>query len=105
MDVDEKVVLVTFGKRRRDIKFRTSANPKEEIASLLAAVEATFADVLSGMSNHFVQLRSEQWQEYIDLRDKMVVPNRAVLHLCRKKTRLDLSVDSDARCWRLGHIS
>ena len=85
MDVDEKVVLVTFGKRRRDIKFRTSANPEEEIASLLAAVEETFADVLSGMSSHFVQLRSERWQEYIDLRDKMVVPNRAVLRLCRKE--------------------
>ena len=83
MDVDEKVVLVTFGERR-DIKFRTSANPEEEILSLLAAVEETFADVLSGMSSHFVQLRSERWQEYIDLRDK-IVPNRAVLRLCRKE--------------------
>lgn len=87
MDVDEKVVLVTFGKRR-DIKFRTSTNCKEKIASLLAAVEETFADVLSGMSSHFVQLRNKQWQEHIDLRDKMVVPNRAVLCLCRRKTRL-----------------
>jgi len=66
MDVDEKVVLVTFGERR-DIKFGTSTNRKEEIASSLAAVEETFADVLSGMSSHFVLLRNEQWQEHIDL--------------------------------------
>ena len=58
MDVEEKVVLVTFGERR-DIKFRSSANPEEEMAALLAAVEETFSDVLSGMSSHFVQLRSE----------------------------------------------
>ena len=90
MDVNEKVVLVTFGERRRDIKFRSSANPEEEIAALLAAVEETFSDVLSGMSNHFVQLRSEQWQEYIDLRE-MVVPNRAVLRLCRKQDEVSKS--------------
>ena len=85
MDVEEKVVLVTFGERRRDTKFRFSSNPEEEMAALLAAVEETFSDVLSDMSSHFVQLRSEQWQEYIDLQDKMVVPNRAVLHLRRKE--------------------
>ena len=56
MDVEEKVVLVTFGERRRDIKFRSSANPEEEMAALLAAVEETFSDVLSDMSSHFVQL-------------------------------------------------
>ena len=90
MDVNEKVVLVTFGERR-DIKFRSSANPEEEIAALLADVEETFSDMLSGMSNHFVQLRSEQWQEYIDLREKMVVPNRAVLRLCRKENKVSKS--------------
>ena len=66
MDINEKVVHVTFGERRRDIKFRSSANPEEEIAALLAAIEETFSHGLSGMLNHFVQLRSEQWQEYID---------------------------------------
>ena len=77
--------------REGDIKFRSSANPEEEIAALLAGVKETFSDVLSGMSNHFVQLRSEQWQEYIDLREKMVVPNRAVLRLCRKEDEVSKS--------------
>ena len=88
MDVEEKVVLVTFGERRRDIKFRSSANPEEEMAALLAAVEETFSDVLSDMSSHFVQLRSEQWQEYIDLRDKMVVPTELSCVCVKRKMRL-----------------
>ena len=67
----EKTVLVSLLGHRRPLVLKDEGQVKE-------AVKQLFSDVLPPGADFFLQIRHENWGEFIDLRGQ-AIPDRAVL--------------------------
>ena len=81
MQVCDKAVLVCRGKQKKPVSFSSDGTPGERQA-LHAAIRVAYGDSHPVAENPVIQMKNEQWDGvYVDLGEKDVIPNRAVLQI------------------------
>ena len=72
----ERVALVEFGESARVVSFEGSRK-----RDVLPRVLDAYRDVITPDSSVLIQVRNEEWGEYIDVKDDQEIPDRSKLRI------------------------
>jgi hypothetical protein len=77
--LSEKVVLVCLGERKRRVKYTPGEN---EVETILDSVRSVYGDLPKLLRGDLVlQIKNEDWGEFVDLAPEDSIPNRSVLRV------------------------
>ena len=87
-NTSSKRALVRCGVHSRALTFESPAEGIETDSSdeerLRAAIRVKFGDVLSETDEFFLQVKDEEWGEFVDIMPKQMLPARSVVHTVMK---------------------
>jgi hypothetical protein len=88
----EKKVLLCLGKRKRAVSFNSDESESDKSA-LTKKVREEFSDILEKDETEIIiQVKDEEFNDWVDLKDGVDVPDKSVLQVVAEKGKVSCLV-------------
>ena len=84
----EKKILLCLGKRKRAVSFNSDESESDK-SVLTKKVREEFSDILEkDQTEIIIQVKNEEWNDWVDLKDNVDVPDKSVLQVIAEKAKV-----------------